>query len=83
MSRRWLRDSAERVVVTFLEAFFGALHTEGIVDLLDSVFDDVPGNLDFSGPQAAWVAGVTASLAAVKAILAKLKGDRQSASLVQ
>lgn len=78
MSTRWLIDTGERAVATFLEAFIGGLTAPGIIDLIPG---HQPG-VDLSGVQSAFLAGVIAALAVVKAALAKLSGSRDSASLV-
>jgi len=79
MSRKWMVDTLERTVSTFLQAFIGGLSAPGVMDLLPGK----PPNIDLSGIQSAALAGVVAALAVVKAALAKLTGDRQSASLVE
>lgn len=83
MSRRWLTDTAERVALTFAEAFLAALNADGILDLVHQAFDTVPHNVDLSAVEAAAVAGLAAALAVAKAALASLRGDRNSASLAK
>ena len=67
-TRLYLIDLAERVVMTFLEAFIGVLLLAGA---------DV---LTLSALKAAVVAGIIAVLALLKGLLAKVIGDRWSAS---
>lgn len=78
MNKPWLIDTLERTVATFAEAFIGGLSAPGVIDLL-------PGHqphVDLSGVQSAFLAGVIAALAVVKAALAKFSGSPDSASLV-
>lgn len=62
-------DLAERVVSTFLQAFLGAL-------VVSTPFD-------LSMWQNAAVAGVAAGFALVKGVVARLRGDGNSASLIK
>lgn len=62
-------DLAERVVSTFLQAFLGAI-------VVSSPFS-------LSMWQNAAVAGVAAGFALVKGVVARLRGDGNSASLIK
>jgi hypothetical protein len=62
-------DLAERVVTTFLQAFLGALV--------------VSQPFSLSMWQNAAVAGVAAGFALVKGVVARLRGDGNSASLIK
>lgn len=67
------KDLFERVVMTFLQAFLGALITGGVFD--------VAGVRNVSAYEAAVLAGVAAVLALGKGLAAKWLSNRQSASL--
>jgi hypothetical protein len=71
-------DTLERTVATFVEAFVGGLLAPGVIDAVA----DQP-NISLSGVQSAALAAIVAALAVVKAAVAKLRGDPESASLVQ
>lgn len=66
-SRIFLVDLAERAIATYVEAFLGLLIVSGVTDL--------------STLRTAAVAAVPAGLSVVKAGLARLIGDRESASM--
>lgn len=68
MSKQFVIDAVERVVVTFIEAVVGVLI--------------LSGTLDLSTGKKALTAGVIAALSAVKALGAKFIGNKDSASLV-
>jgi hypothetical protein len=74
MNRRYLLDLAERTAATYVETLCGLL----IVGWAD--WTSVGDALDF-GTSAA-VAAVPAALAVVKGGLARLRGDKQEASLL-
>lgn len=65
-SKRFLRDAAERIGATFLEAAVGSLI--------------LAGTLNLDAAKAAGLAGTMAALALVKSLLARLLGDHESAS---
>lgn len=65
----YARDLAERVVSTFLQAFIGAI-------VFTSPFD-------LHMWQAAAVAGVAAAGSLVKGLVARVRGDKNSASFVK
>jgi hypothetical protein len=69
----WLKDAAERVVVTFLEALLAVftLDAAGVVSLSGDWKSTI------------WVALTTAGYALIKAVIAKLKAPEESASLVK
>ena len=70
-TRAFLVDAAERVLVTYLEAFFALLITDGF-------------NLtDLGALKLAAIAAIPAGLAAVKAVIASAVGSPTSASLVE
>lgn len=69
----WVKDTAERVSVTFLEAVLG-------VFTLDAITGAVTG-FNVSWQHTVGIAGLTAGYSFVKALIAKLKGDPESASL--
>lgn len=71
--QRWLRDSAERVALTFIETFVAVLLGSGPLD--------IPHLRDASAWQAAALAGLAAAVATVKVIFAKYVGSGSSASL--
>lgn len=68
-SKRFLRDMAERVGATFLEAAIGSILLAGAL------------NLDTA--KAAGLAGTMAALSLVKSLLARLRGDGESASALK
>lgn len=70
MTKRFLLDAGERVAVTFLEAFLALWLVVG-----DTQADQL---LTWRNTKVAFVAGL---LAAGKAVLATLKGRKDSASL--
>lgn len=72
--QRWLRDALERVGVTFVEAFLSSL-----ILLLTAV--DV-NDLSAAALWSVFVGALSAGLSAVKAWIARAKGDPASASLV-
>lgn len=65
----FIRDAVERIISTYVQSFLGLLITGGITDLSVSTI------------QAAALAAIPAALSAVKALLARWKGDPDSASL--
>lgn len=65
-SKRFLRDAAERIGATFLEATAGSIILAGTL------------NLDVA--KAAGLAGTMAALTLVKTLLAQYVGDSRSAS---
>lgn len=67
----FVRDAAERVVMTAVEAALAVL----LIDLQDN-------SIALDGVKVAVMAGATAGLAVVKAVVARWIGDRNSASLV-
>ena len=67
-SPEFLRDAAERVFWTYLQALVGLLAVSGVTGL-DSL-------------QSAAIAAIPAALAAVKAIIAKKVGDPDSAAML-
>lgn len=69
----YAKDLAERVIVTFLQAFGATLVAGGVFD--------VSGVRDVSAWQAAGVAGIAAVLSLVKGLVAKLVSRKESASL--
>jgi uncharacterized membrane protein len=68
ISPEFLRDAAERVVSTYLQAFLGLLIVSGVTDL-DAI-------------QSAAIAAVPAALSALKALLATKFGDPDSAAML-
>jgi hypothetical protein len=72
-SSLYVRDLAERVASTFVQAFLGALITGGVFD--------VAGVRDVSAWEAAGLAGVAAVLALLKGLAAKFVGQPDSASV--
>lgn len=66
---KWFRDTVERTLATYLEAFLGLLLV------------DWSGHINLSTFQTAVIAAVPAGLAVLKAALSTLKGDPTSASL--
>lgn len=75
MDQAWLKDSAERIVWTFVQASIAAVGSEALaVAIVDA---------DVSVLRGAAVAGIAAVLAAVKAIAAKRIGDPDSASTLR
>lgn len=64
----WGKDAAERVIVTFVEAFAGALVLTNVLDL--------------SMWQNASVAGAAAVLSLVKSVAARFTGRSGSASMI-
>ncbi len=69
----FVKDLFERVIMTFLQAFLGALIAGGVFD--------VTGVREVSAYEAAALAGVAAVLALIKGLVAKWVSNRQSASL--
>lgn len=69
----YLRDLAERVLFTFLQAFGAALVAGG--------WFDVAHLRDLSIVQTAGLAGIAAVLAVIKGLVAKAVSNRDSASL--
>jgi hypothetical protein len=69
-TKTWFKDTFERVVATFVEAFAGLWVLQGATDSF---------NFDFSKKAAA--AGVIAAAAVLKAAIAGQLGDKDSASL--
>jgi hypothetical protein len=72
MSKRFVRDLAERVSSTYLQAFLGLLLASGF---------GVDGVLDLSIAVKAAVAAIPAALSVLKGLLARGVGDKESASL--
>jgi hypothetical protein len=72
MTRRYVRDLAERVLSTYVQAFLGLLLASGF---------GVDGVLDLSLVVKAGVAALPAALSLVKGLLARGVGDKESASL--
>lgn len=70
-TRAFLVDAAERVLVTYLEAFFALLITDGL-ELTD-----------LGALKLAAIAAIPAGLAALKAVIASAVGSPTSASLVE
>lgn len=70
---KYVRDLAERVVVTFGQAFGAVLISGGVFD--------VAGVRNVSAYQAAGLAGVAAVLSLAKGLVAKLVSKPDSASL--
>ncbi len=70
-TRAFLVDAAERVLVTYLEAFFALLITDGL-ELTD-----------LGALKLAAIAAIPAGLAALKAVIASAIGSPTSASLVE
>lgn len=70
-TRAFLVDAAERVLVTYLEAFFALLITDGL-ELTD-----------LGALKLAAIAAIPAGLAALKAVVASAIGSPTSASLVE
>ena len=68
-TRAFLVDAAERVLVTYLEAFFALLITDGL-ELTD-----------LGALKLAAIAAIPAGLAALKAVIASAIGSPTSASL--
>lgn len=71
MSTIWLKDAAERVIATYLQAFMGL------------VTADLFGLTGMDSFKAAAIAAIPAALSAAKAAIAVLFGDPESASLVR
>lgn len=71
--RHWLRDTSERVVFTFVEAFIGLL----VVDATNMV-----GGISLSVVEHAFASAVVASLAVVKSALAARRAGMSPASFV-
>ena len=72
MDQAWLRDSAERVAWTFVQASIAAVGSEALaVAAVDGEVSVLRG---------AAVGGLAAVLSAVKAVAAKRVGDPHSAS---
>ena len=69
----YAKDLAERVIVTFLQAFGATLVAGGVFD--------VSGVRNVSAWQAAGVAGIAAVLSLIKGLVAKLVSKKDSASL--
>lgn len=67
--RKWARDTAERAIATYLEAFFALLLASWTPAVDASIFQ-----------VAAWAA-IPAALASLKAAVATLRGAPDSASL--
>lgn len=74
MTKRYLRDLAERVGATYLQAFLGLLLASGF---------GVEGVLDLSTPRKAAIAAIPAALSVLKGLLARSVGDKESASLAK
>lgn len=74
ISRAFLADLAERTAATYVETFSGLL-IAGWADVADLGI--------LSVAETAGVAAVPAALAVVKAGAARLRGDRESASLTR
>lgn len=74
MTRRFLLDLVERTAATYVETLCGLL-IAGWADVADLGI--------LSVAETAAVAAVPAALAVVKAGAARLRGDREDASLVQ
>ncbi|MCA1571947.1 MAG: holin [Chloroflexi bacterium] len=72
MTRRYIRDLAERVISTYAQAFLGLLLASGF---------GVDGVLDLSIAVKAAVAAIPAALSVLKGLLARSVGDKESASL--
>lgn len=74
MTPRFIRDIAERVLSTYVQAFLGLLLASGF---------GVDGVLDLSLVVKASIAALPAALSLVKGLLATQVGDSQSASLAK
>ena len=74
MTKRYIRDLAERVGATYLQALIGLLLLSGF---------GVDGVLDLSSVRKAAIAAIPAALSLVKGLLARSVGDRESASLAK
>ena len=74
MTPRFIRDIAERVLSTYVQAFLGLLLASGF---------GVDGVLDLSLVVKAGVAALPAALSLVKGLLARTVGDKESASLAK
>lgn len=75
MTRRYLIDLAERTAATYVEVLVGLLLVS---------WADITSAADVLGlGTSAALAAVPAALAVVKAGLARWRGDRQDASLIQ
>ena len=72
MTRRYVRDLAERVAATFAQGFIGLFLLSGA---------EVTGVVDFSSVKKAAIAGVFAVLSLIKGLIASRVGDKNSASL--
>lgn len=64
-TREFLRDAAERIISTYIQALIGLLLVSGVTD--------------WTAVQSALVAAIPAALSALKAIIAKHFGDPDSA----
>ncbi len=71
---KYVRDLAERVVSTFVQAFLGAL--------VAGNWFDISHIRDLSIVQTAGVAGLVAVLAVIKGVVARFVGSPDSASAV-
>jgi len=74
MTKRYLRDLAERVLSTYAQAFIGLLLASGF---------GVDGVLDLSSLRKAAIAAIPAALSLAKGLLARTVGDEESASLAK
>ncbi len=74
MTPRFVRDIAERVLSTYVQAFLGLLLASGF---------GVDGVLDLSLVVKAGIAALPAALSLVKGLLARTVGDKESASLAK
>lgn len=74
MTNRFVRDIAERVASTYVQAFLGLLLASGF---------GVDGVLDLSVVVKAGVAALPAALSLIKGMLARAVGDSESASLAK
>lgn len=72
MTRAWIRDTAERVLATFVEAFLAAW-------LASEAFDQ----FSFSVLRMAALAGLAAAASVVKNALGSLRGSSSSGSLLR
>lgn len=72
MTQRFLRDLAERVGATYVQAFLGLLLASGF---------GVDGTVELSVVVKAAIAAIPAALSLLKGLLARSVGDRESASL--
>lgn len=71
-SNKWLKDTAERVAATFVEAFVGLV-----------ALQSATSSFDYSFAKKAAASGVIAAAAVLKAAVASQLGDKDSAALTK